>query len=149
LRNTVEELLLVADGKVTEFDGDLQDYSNWLLKEARAQKQAANAAAKETALKEKEAAKNEKKAERQQSAENRKQLAPLKQQLQKIEREMESTQKKLATLNEQLADTALYEAANSARLQTLLKEQGVLQQQVSAFEEQWLALQEEIERAST
>ena len=35
LRNTVEELMLVSDGRVREFDGDLQDYSNWLLSEAR------------------------------------------------------------------------------------------------------------------
>jgi len=143
LRNTVDELLLVADGKVTEFDGDLQDYSNWLLKEARAQRQAANAAAKEAV----QQPKVEKKNDRQQSADQRKQLAPLKQQLQKIERDIESAQKKLSVLNDQLADTTLYEAANNARLQTLLKEQGAVQQQLVESEEQWLKLQEEIERA--
>jgi len=143
LRNTVDELLLVADGKVTEFDGDLQDYSNWLLKEARAQRQAANAAAKEAV----QQPKVEKKTDRQQSADQRKQLAPLKQQLQKIERDIESAQKKLSVLNDQLTDTTLYEAANNARLQTLLKEQGAVQQQLVESEEQWLKLQEEIERA--
>jgi ATP-binding cassette subfamily F protein 3 len=143
LRNTVDELLLVADGKVTEFDGDLQDYSNWLLKEARAQRQAANAAAKEAV----QQPKVEKKTDRQQSADQRKQLAPLKQQLQKIECDIESAQKKLSVLNDQLADTTLYEAANNARLQTLLKEQGAVQQQLVESEEQWLKLQEEIERA--
>jgi len=143
LRNTVDELLLVADGKVTEFDGDLQDYSNWLLKEARAQRQAANAAAKEAV----QQPKVEKKTDRQQSADQRKQLAPLKQQLQKIECDIESVQKKLSVLNDQLADTTLYEAANNARLQTLLKEQGAVQQQLVESEEQWLKLQEEIERA--
>src|SRR5690606_27303995 len=30
LRNTVNEFLLVADGKVNEFDGDLEDYYQWM-----------------------------------------------------------------------------------------------------------------------
>jgi ATP-binding cassette subfamily F protein 3 len=142
LRNTVEELLLVADGRVQEFDGDLQDYSNWLLSEARAQRDSGG-----DNRKEKEAApKLDKKAQRQQSADQRKQLSTLKQQLQKVERELSAMQQKVADLNRRLADSSLYEDSQREHLQPLLKEQGLLQQQSHAREEQWLQLQEELEK---
>src|SRR5688572_3133196 len=38
LRATTEKLLIVADGTVREFDGDLDDYRDWLLKKAPAPK---------------------------------------------------------------------------------------------------------------
>jgi ATP-binding cassette subfamily F protein 3 len=150
LRNTVEELLLVANGKVTEFEGDLADYSTWLLNEARnqrradAQKTAAPAKGEEKIVE----AKTDKKAQRQQSADQRAQLSTLKQQVQKIEREIGALQKQLATLTDKLADADLYEAAKREQLQTLLKEQGALQQQLTEKEERWLVLHDELEQAT-
>jgi ATP-binding cassette subfamily F protein 3 len=145
LRNTVEELLLVADGRVGEFDGDLQDYSNWLLSDARAQRDSGKAAR----TTEKDAApKLDKKAQRQQSAEQRKQLSALKQKLQKIERELGVGQQKLADVEQRLADSALYEDAQREQLQKLLKEQDALRKQCAGHEEQWLVLQEQVEQFS-
>jgi ATP-binding cassette, subfamily F, member 3 len=140
IRNTCEELMLVADGRVQEFDGDLQDYSNWLLSEARNQR-------KEDVPKKEAAPKVDKKAQRQQNAEQRKQLSALKQQSQKLEREIETLQKKLSELEAQLADEDLYRDENRQPLQTLLKEQGAAKQKLLESEEKWLALQEEIESA--
>lgn len=145
LRNTVEELLLVTDGKVTEFDGDLNDYSNWLLNEARNQRRA-DAQAQKAAAPVVEV-KADKKAQRQQTAEQRTQVSALKQQVQKIEREISAAQQKLAALGEKLADADLYEAAKREQLQTLLKEQGALQQQLTEKEERWLVLHDELEQA--
>jgi ATP-binding cassette subfamily F protein 3 len=145
LRNTVEELLLVADGKVQQFDGDLQDYSNWLLSDAKTQRDAGKARAAE----EKGGSappKLDKKAQRQQSAEQRKQVSGLKQQLQKIERELDTGQKKLADVEQRLGDGALYDDAQREQLQKLLKEQDALRKQCALCEEQWLALQEQLEQ---
>src|SRR5690606_14376224 len=36
LRNTVDQFLLVADGRVSEFDGDLEDYYRWLGEQKQA-----------------------------------------------------------------------------------------------------------------
>ncbi len=36
LRNTLDEFWLVADGKVSPFDGDLDDYHQWLIAERKA-----------------------------------------------------------------------------------------------------------------
>ena len=147
IRNTVEELMLVTDGRVQEFDGDLQDYSNWLLSEARNQRKEKDDSSKKEAAPVSNKKGLDKKAQRQQSAEQRKQLAALKQQSQKQEREIESLQKKLSEIEVQLSDEGLYGDENRERLQTLLKDQGSIKQRLFDCEEQWLALQEELERS--
>jgi len=140
LRNTVEELVLVTDGRVQSFDGDLQDYSRWLLEQARAQRSANSSEKNEPS-----AQKLDKKALRQQSAEQRKQRSGIKQKVQKTERELEATQQKMAKIEEQLTDASLYEDSARDRLQALLKDQGNLRQQAAQLEEQWLELQEQLE----
>jgi ATP-binding cassette subfamily F protein 3 len=139
LRNTVEELMLVTAGCVSEFDGDLQDYSNWLLSDARTRRET-------TAPKKETAPKLDKKMQRQQNAEQRKQISTLKQQAQKIEREIETLQNNAADIERQLTDETLYADDKRAQLQLLLKEQGAIKQQLSEREERWLKLQEEIEK---
>ncbi|MFT3928758.1 MAG: ATP-binding cassette domain-containing protein [Spongiibacteraceae bacterium] len=145
IRNTCEELMLVADGRVQEFDGDLNDYSNWLLSEARNQRKEKD----ESPKKEIDTKKTvDKKAQRQQGAEQRKQLADLKKQIQKLEKDIEAAQKQLGEIETRLADESLYADENRQQLQALLKEQGLVKQRLFDSEEQWLVLQETIESAN-
>ncbi len=147
IRNTVEELMLVANGRVQEFDGDLNDYSNWLLSEARNQRREKDAASKEAVpVANKKSV--DKKAQRQQSAEQRNQVSALKKQLQKIERDIELAQKQLGEIETSLADETLYADDNRQKLQMLLKEQGALKQRLFDNEEQWLAVQEQLENTN-
>lgn len=151
LRNCVDEFLLVADGKVTPFDGDLNDYARWLT-EAAAQRlelvkqqhlgDSGSRAAPESASG--ESALDRKERKRQQAA-RRQQLAPLRKQLAKLEALVEQQSEQLALIIEQLGDTALYEEANKAQLKTLLQQQATLEQQSAITEEQWLELQEQLE----
>lgn len=142
LRNTVNEFLLVADGKVSEFDGDLDDYYKWLLQQRQAQ----------TAAEEKYApdsdSKVDKKAQRQQSAAQRQQLKPLTNKLKTLETQMEKFQAKLAEIETQLGDSSIYDDKNKANLQKLLLDQAKIQQQLDETEESWLMVSEEIEAAS-
>jgi ATP-binding cassette subfamily F protein 3 len=118
-----------------------------LLSEARTQRDNDNGDKQASANNDKKTDKKlDKKAQRQQSAEARKQLSTLKQQLQKIERELGVTQQKLTDVEQRLAAADLYEDAQRERLQTLLKDQGVLRRQAQTQEEQWLQLQEELEK---
>ncbi|HOY24446.1 MAG TPA: ATP-binding cassette domain-containing protein, partial [Cellvibrio sp.] len=142
LRNTVNEFLLVADGKVSEFDGDLEDYYKWLLQERQAQ-----AAAEEKYAPENEN-KVDKKAQRQQSAAQRQQLKPLTNKLKNLESQMEKYQTKLADIETQLGDSSIYDDKNKANLQQLLLDQAKVQQQLDEAEENWLLISEEIEAAS-
>jgi ATP-binding cassette, subfamily F, member 3 len=142
LRNTVNEFLLVADGKVSEFDGDLEDYYKWLLQERQTQ-----AAAEEKYAPDNEN-KVDKKAQRQQSAAQRQQLKPLTNKLKNLESQMEKLQIKLADIEIKLGDSSIYDDKNKANLQQLLLEQAKVQQQLDEAEENWLLISEEIEAAN-
>ena len=133
-----DRLWLVADGKVTPFEGDMAEYRHWLIEQNRATnrtKQDTNVQAS-------------RKDDRRDRAEIRKAQAPLR----KIIRDAETKLAKLATertkIETTLADPALYadgKANEVTRLNTRLaaigKEQGEL-------EERWLEAETEIESAA-
>ena len=140
LRNTVDQFLLVADGRVSEFDGDLEDYYRWLAQ----QKQALAGDTKPTD----NTAKVDKKNLRQQSAAQRQQLKPLTNKLKNLESQMEKLQRRLSEIETHLSDTGIYDDINKKQLQELLAEQARLQPQLMECEENWLLISEEIEAAS-
>jgi ATP-binding cassette, subfamily F, member 3 len=142
LRNTVNEFLLIANGKVEEFDGDLDDYYKWLLQ----QRQPQTTTDTTTALDNE--SKMDKKAQRQQSAAQRQQLKPLTNKLRNIETQMEKFQTRMSEIEKQLGDSSIYDDKNKANLQQLLLEQAKVQQSLDEAEENWLAISEEIEAAS-
>jgi ATP-binding cassette subfamily F protein 3 len=144
LRNTVNEFLLVADGSVSEFDGDLEDYYKWMQQ----QKNTAATTEKETAAASESDNKVDKKAQRQQSAAQRAQLKPLTNKLKNLESQLEKLQKRLAEIETLLGDSSIYEDKNKTKLQELLAEQGKLQAQLEETEENWLMVSEELEAAS-
>lgn len=143
LRNTVDQFILVADGTVQEFDGDLEDYYRWLAQQKQNQ-----SAVEVTAAGADSVAKVDKKNLRQQSAAQRQQLKPLTNKLKSLDTQLEKLQKRLADIEAQLSDSAIYEDANKAKLQTLLTEQAELQPQLAECEENWLMVSEEIEAAT-
>ncbi|MBB3048562.1 ATP-binding cassette subfamily F protein 3 [Litorivivens lipolytica] len=154
LRNTVDDLLLVNAGRATPYDGDLDDYRRWLLSRDSTSPSAETTNASKDASQQPSpsADKNkspDKKQARQDAAAARARLAPLRKQIKGLEAGMDKAQRRLAELEESLADTSLYEAANKARLQELLKEQGELRQQLESQEEEWLLAQEEMEQAQS
>jgi len=143
LRNTVNEFLLVANGSVSEFDGDLDDYYKWLLQQRQVQ-----ALAEEKAIPQNDN-KVDKKGLRQQSAAQRQQLKPLTNKLKNLEAQMEKLQSKLGEIETQLGDSSIYDDKNKANLQQLLLDQAKLQQQLEEAEENWLLVSEEIEAANS
>ena len=141
LRNTVNEFLLVADGSVSEFDGDLEDYYKWMQQ----QKTNSATAEKETINTSESDSKVDKKAQRQQSAAQRAQLKPLTNKLKNLESQLEKLHKRLGEIETQLGDSSIYDDKNKAKLQELLAEQGKLQTQLEETEENWLMVSEELE----
>lgn len=147
LRNTVDQFLLVADGRAQAFEGDLDDYSRWLLESKRAEKKTTGkpmAAATPTTEKESVSAAS-KKEQRQQAADIRKQLNPINNAIKKTEKDITSTDNKLASIEQDLTDSDLYAASNKDKLQTLLKQQGQLRQSKEILEERWLELNDAAE----
>ncbi|WP_217477417.1 ATP-binding cassette domain-containing protein [Stutzerimonas stutzeri] len=137
LKSTTDEFLLVADGRVVAFDGDLEDYARWLV-DYRARQQP-------TSTSESSADKTDKRALRQAAAALRQQLAPLKRQADKLEQELARVQEQLAALEQRLGDAALYEAARKDELRELLTRQAELKVREAALEESWLEALEALE----
>ncbi|MFA7268987.1 MAG: ATP-binding cassette domain-containing protein [Sterolibacterium sp.] len=148
LRTTADELWLIADGCVRPFDGDLDDYSDWL---ARQRSAAANAAAPS-------AVKQTRREDRALAAVERQVLVEQRRAAQKetvkIEKQLAAQQAELALLETRLSDPALYAAigntaAEPALAHSLLKRKTEVLRSIEQTEETWLALHEELERMPT
>ncbi|MFT5720235.1 MAG: ATP-binding cassette subfamily F protein 3 [Motiliproteus sp.] len=145
LRNCVDDFLLVSDGKVTPFDGDLNDYARWLTESAGNKIDIDEPVSSEPAGGE---SSQERKERKRLEAARRQQLAPLRKRVEKLEQQLEQQASDLDQINEQLADASLYEEGNKLALRQLLQQQATLQQLSGDTEEQWLAHVEELELLS-
>lgn len=139
LRATCDKFILVADGKAETFDGDLEDYKSWLDAERLKEKAQQTAQAEPSNHKIERA---QSKAERQARLAERR---PLLKESEKCEANIAQWQKEKAPIDARMAEPSLYEAAAKQELQTLLKRQAELTQQIEQAEERWLELQELLE----
>ena len=138
LRNTVDEFFLVDQGAIHAFDGDLDDYQTWLLRQQKPESTDDDTVDSSS--------KQDKKGERQAAAALRDRLKPHTQALKKLEKQMDALGKRLKDMEERLVDPDLYGSGNT-ELPALLKEQSQARQTLEALEHQWLEISEHIERA--
>ena len=122
LRTVCDSFLLVAEGRVAEFDGDLDDYLAWLAARREPRKAARRPAVKE--------------GDRQQKLARRR---PLVKEVEAIERQLAGWQEEKRRLDEQLADPAFYASPDPERLRSLTQRQQELAGLVEASEARWLA----------
>ena len=137
LKSTTDNFFLVADGKVEEFDGDLEDYARWLVEYRQR-----NAPVSTTPV---NPDKTDKKAQRQAAAALRQQLAPHKREADKLEVELGKLHEKLQKIETSLGDSGLYEAARKDELRDLLAEQARLKVREAELEEAWMQALELLE----
>ena len=144
LRTTVDSFWIVADGAVREFDGDLEDYRDWLA--------ARNAGERAVAARESAEGSEpvvDRKAQRRAEAEQRQRLSalrkPLESKLVKVEAEMEKLRTKLHALDAIIADADLYSDARRAERQKVMAEHGEHGKRMDELEEQWLEIQGSLE----
>ncbi len=140
LKLVADELWLVNEGQAAPFDGDLDDYANWLRTAANSSR---NSAKIDEAPRSAASEKERKRAE----AARRAELAPLRAVITKSEREMTKISPRLSELELLLADPALYEPSARTRLTTLLTEQASLKSNLEAAESAWLSASEAYEAA--
>ena len=134
LRNSVEELLLVHDGRVDEYRDDLAAYERWILTSYREEPSDTGRAPE-----------NSRREKRQAAAAKREKLQPLKKQLTATEKRMSTTEAELADIETRLTDTELYTDSGKGELEDLMRKQGELRVAAMKLEEQWLVLQESLE----
>ncbi|WP_414154604.1 ATP-binding cassette domain-containing protein [Pseudomonas sp. BNK-43-a] len=137
LKSTTNDFLLVADGKVDTFDGDLDDYSRWLIDYRQRTAPVSNTPVNPD--------KTDKKAQRQAAAALRQQLAPHKKAADKLETELGQVHAQLAEIETALGDSGLYDAARKDELRDLLARQTKLKQREGELEEAWMEALETLE----
>ena len=138
LESVCDEFYLVHDGQVSQFDGDLNDYRQFLLTQGQ---QAAQSASPKTS-----APAVDRKQQKRLEAEFRQKMAPLKKQLQKLEAQMQTLQADLDNIATQLADPDIYTAEQKVRLTELLRREGELKPSLEEVEMEWMTLLEEQEQ---
>ena len=137
LKSTTDEFLLVADGKMEAFDGDLDDYTRWLVEYRQRTAPVSNAPVNPD--------KTDKKAQRQAAAALRQQLAPHKRQAEKLEADLGKVHTELAKVEASLGDSGVYEAARKDELRDLLARQAQLKGLEAELEEAWMEALEVLE----
>ncbi|GBG13360.1 ATP-binding cassette, subfamily F, member 3 [Novimethylophilus kurashikiensis] len=137
LRATCDRFLLVADGKAAPFDGDLDDYKQWLAEQRTAEKPAPSA--DKAALK---AERAQAQADRQARLAQRRTLTK---EAEQLEKKLAAWQTEKTELDERLGDPELYTQGESTQLQTLLKRQAELSGWIDEAEMRWLEVHEALE----
>ena len=145
LRSTCDSLILVHDGSCGAYDGDLDDYAALVLEH---RKSVLEADRQSRAVPQAEPQVNRRE-ERRQAAQERAQKAALKKPLLKkladLEKRMNEGNAKLAELDAKIADSGWYASAAPEEVQTVMKERGLLADEVAKIEEEWLTVSEEID----
>ena len=136
LRTITDQFLLVADGKITPFDGDLEDYSAWVKNQNSLSSTASGPS---------QVSNSSRKQQKKTQAENRQRQKSLRDALKKAEKKIDQLNSKKSSLEAQLADNKLYEQDQRELLATLLKEKKSLDEMLDVAEEAWLAAQEDID----
>jgi ATP-binding cassette subfamily F protein 3 len=150
LNNTVDQFLLIRDGKVEFYEGSLDDYEKLVMERSGGKLPAEKGEKGEKGEKEKKTDKEvkpalDRKESRQQSAQQREQIKPLRDKVKKLEQQLESEHNKLKGLEAELGDPQLCEDTNKARLAKLVQEQGELKSKLASTEEAWLQATTELE----
>lgn len=144
LRTCAERLILVHEGAVTEYEGDLDDYAELVLEHRRlTEKKDASEKASDTPV-------INRREERRAQAQERARIAELKKpllaKLKKVETALAEASASLKALDTQIADTAWYETASPDAVADALKERGTLASRVEALEGTWLEVSEALEK---
>ncbi|MBZ9935145.1 ABC-F family ATP-binding cassette domain-containing protein [Mesorhizobium sp. BR1-1-16] len=135
---SVDRLLLVGNGGVAPFDGDMDDYRRLIVQgpdagngDRRESEQDKGSSAQER---------------RKESAQRRAELAPLRKKIKDAESLMEKLQKEIQKLDTALADTALY-VRDPAKATSLARDRAEAARKLAACEENWLEMSADFEAA--
>jgi ATP-binding cassette subfamily F protein 3 len=134
LRATTDQFLIVADGALRPFDGDLDDYRDWLLKKKQEKPADARPAAPVKAI-----------AAPKISASSRKSVEA---RIKRLEEMISRLNAKKAELEARLADPAIYHDASKEALETTLRDQAYLGKELGLLEGEWLEKQEALEESA-
>ena len=144
LRTVTDEFWLVAEQQVQLFEGDLEDYRDWLNQRQRAD-DGLEPASRATAVN----PAHQRRQQKRQEAEQRQQLAvkrqPLERRLRELDQRLEKLHAQQVDLQTALLDADLYQEAGKPRLKQLLSDKAQVDRELGDVESWWLEVQEQLE----
>jgi len=132
---TADKLMLVSEGKVTPYEGDLDDYRRFLLSGDNAPTRRVETDVKAT-----------KETTRRDSAQKRRELKPLKDRIDSAESQIATLQGELAKLDRALSDPLLF-TKDPAKGSAVSKKRAEAARKLAAAESLWVAAQQDYEAA--
>ena len=138
LEATTDSFLLIEQGRLKTFDGDLEDYRRYRLAQENAAAPAASAQSRNR--------RDAKRVEAQIRQEKARLGKPLQQKINQAEKEMAALGEIQTACEAFLAQEDAYSDANKAKLQQTLAQLAETKVKLSELEESWLGWQEELEQ---
>ncbi|HEJ9487397.1 ABC transporter ATP-binding protein [Proteus terrae] len=146
LRSTTDDLYLVHDGQVEPFDGDLDDYQQWLVDQNRQETQANKSQQdNDNITTSTNLSAQDKKEQKRKEAEFRQQTQPLRKKLTTLESKMDKLSQELSDIETALSDSGIYDTSRKNELSDCLSRQGVAKSALEEVEMEWMELQETLE----
>jgi ATP-binding cassette subfamily F protein 3 len=148
LRATTDQFLIVSEGRLQPFDGDLDDYRQWLFATKLANRsEPATTPGKEATS---AAATGNRREQKRAEAEERQRLSAMRKPIEKriahLEKQMAFVNEKKSQVDARLAEPDIYDAENKKELLSLLAEQADCAKQLEQLESDWLEQQEALEQ---
>ncbi|MFO1236945.1 MAG: ABC-F family ATP-binding cassette domain-containing protein [Alphaproteobacteria bacterium] len=140
IETSADQLWLVSDGRVAPFEGDMDDYEDYVL--GRKGKPGSAAQSQAAAASEKQSKADQRKA----NAGKRSELAPLKKKSDAAEKEVARLAAEIAKIETALADPKLYKA-EPFKLLDATKQRGELKKKLAEAETIWMEALETYEEA--
>ncbi|AXA33858.1 ABC-F family ATP-binding cassette domain-containing protein [Francisella adeliensis] len=132
LESTVDEYMLVGEGAVKPFDGDMKDYYKYILE------------VKKNENSPKKAVVTEKKEKTKLTSNQRRQQKPIQDKIKKLERTIDKLQKQNSEMEKILEDQELYN--DKIKLQEILDKHAQIKTQLEETEAEWLENLEKLEQ---
>jgi ATP-binding cassette, subfamily F, member 3 len=139
LRSVTDSFLLVANGQMQVFDGDLDDYRVWLAENKKSPDETQEASNDNAVVSRKD--------QRKQEAERRLRLKPLLDAVKKAEAAVDKYHQQQQQLEQQLADPSIYNESEKQRLKTVLEQKTQIDKALLQAESDWMEAELELENA--
>jgi ATP-binding cassette subfamily F protein 3 len=143
LRTVCDRFLLVADGKASEFDGDVDDYLAWLsMRRTAGAEVKPNTDVPPDRLERREARAAAQAARQEKLTQRR----PLLKEIDQLETKLAEWHEEKREIDETLGDPSTYESPDADKLKALAVRQDELTRLIEDAEQRWLAVQADLEQ---
>ncbi len=156
LRATTDQFIIVANGKLQPFDGDLDDYRDWLFQSKLGKGTDVLPVHRDTSEDLPKAApvasgpavdkRDQKRLDAEQRQKNAAVRKPIENKIKRLEEQIAKRNEQKTLIDTELAGTGIYDAANKAKLKTLLTNQTFYTKDLAQLEGEWMEQQEELEK---